>query len=98
MRLEPHEIEAIRTAARAVFGPNATVRVFGSRVRDDRKGGDLDLYLEVDPGGASIANELAFRDLIERPLDALKVDVLLHERGRPLPDIAQIALRDGVLL
>jgi len=98
MRLEAHEIEAIRQAVLAVFGARATVRVFGSRVRDRLKGGDLDLYLEVEPGQATLANEMRFRGLIERPLDELKVDVVMHERGRPLEPIDQIALRDGVVL
>jgi predicted nucleotidyltransferase len=98
MRLEPGEIEAIRQAARAVFGARTTVRVFGSRVQDHLRGGDLDLYLEVEPGQATLTNEMTFRGLIERPLDELKVDVVLHERGRPLGPIDQIARRDGVLL
>jgi predicted nucleotidyltransferase len=98
MRLEMDEVQAIRHAAREVFGERTTKRVFGSRVRDDLKGGDLDLHLEVDPGQATFTNEMAFRDLIERPLDELKVDVVLHERGAPLTSIDEIALRDGVLL
>ena len=98
MRLEPHEITAIRDAARKVFGEQVTVRVFGSRLRDDLKGGDLDLYLEVEPGQATIANEVAFRDLIEGPLDELRVDIVFHERGRPLTPIDEIARREGVLL
>jgi len=98
MRLEPREIRAVRQAAREVFGARASVRVFGSRVHDHLKGGDLDLHLEVEPGQATFANETAFRDLIEPPLDDLKVDVVLHERGAPLSPIDEIALRDGVLL
>jgi predicted nucleotidyltransferase len=98
MRLQPEEIQAIRQAAQAVFGARATVRVFGSRVQDRLRGGDLDLYLEVEPGQATFANEMRFRGLIERPLDELKVDVVLHERGRPLAPIDEIARRDGVLL
>jgi hypothetical protein len=98
MRLEPDEIRAVRQAAHAVFGDRATVRVFGSRVHDHLKGGDLDLHLEVGAGQATFANEMAFRDLIERPLDDLKVDVVLHERGAPLTPIDEIALRDGVPL
>ena len=98
MRLEPGEIRAIRQAVREVFGAHARVRVFGSRVHDHLKGGDLDLHLEVAPGQATIANEVAFRDLIERPLDELKVDVVLRERGAPLSPIDEIALRDGRLL
>ena len=79
-----------------MFGASATVRVFGSRVQDHLKGGDLDLWLEVAPGAATFANEMRFRGLFVRPLDELKVDVVLHERGRPLAPIDEIALRDGV--
>ena len=41
---------------------------------------------------------MRFRELIERPLDELKVDIVLHERGHPLAPIDQIAHRDGVVL
>ncbi len=98
MRLRPEEIQAIRQAALAVFGAQAIIRVFGSRVQDHLRGGDLDLYLEVQPGEATFANEMRFRGLIERPLDELKVDIVLHERGRPLGPIDEIARRDGVVL
>jgi predicted nucleotidyltransferase len=98
MRLQPHEIQAIRQAASAVFGASASIRVFGSRVQDDVHGGDLDLHLEVEPGRATLANEMRFRGLIERPLDELKVDIVMHERGRPLGPIDQIAIRDGIML
>lgn len=98
MRLEPQEIRAIREAARAVFGARTTVRVFGSRTHDHLKGGDLDLYLEAEPGQATLANEMTFRDLIERPLDDLKADVVLHGGGAPLAPIDEIELGDGVQL
>ena len=39
-----------------------------------------------------------FRDLIERPLDELNVDVALRERGAALTPIDEIALGDGALL
>jgi predicted nucleotidyltransferase len=98
MRLKPHEIQAIRRAASAVFGASTSIRVFGSRVHDDVLGGDLDLHLEVEPGRANLANEMQFRGLIERPLDELKIDIVMHERGRPPGPIDQIAIRDGILL
>jgi predicted nucleotidyltransferase len=98
MRLTAAEIEAIRRAVREVFGETARVRVFGSRVRDDLKGGDLDLFVEVGPGDASIANEQRLRDLIAPALDDLRTDIVLHERGRAVTPIERIALRNGVPL
>ena len=98
MRLQPREIEAIRTAVREVFGETATIRLFGSRVRDDLRGGDVDLFVEVEPGQASIANEQRLRDRIAPAIDDLRTDIILHERGTAFTPIEQIALRDGLLL
>ena len=98
MRLERQEIETIRAAVREVFGARATVRLFGSRAHDTQRGGDIDLFVEVDPGDASIANEQQLRDRIAPAVDDLRVDIVLHERGAPLTPIERIALRDGVLL
>jgi predicted nucleotidyltransferase len=65
---------------REVFGPTARTRLFGSRIRDDLRGGDIDLFVEVEPGQASIANEQRLRDRIAPAVEDLRTDVLLHER------------------
>ncbi len=44
MRLTPRQQQIIREAARDVFGTEARVWLFGSRVDDSRRGGDIDLY------------------------------------------------------
>lgn len=98
MRLLPHEVEAIRASVREVFGPTARIRLFGSRARDDLKGGDIDLFVEVEPGQASIANEQRLRDRIAPAVEDLRTDVILHERGAAFTPLERIALRDGVPL
>ena len=98
MRLQPNEIEAIRRAVREVFGETATIRLFGSRIRDDLKGGDIDLFIEVEPGQASIANEQRLRDRIAPAVEDLRTDVVLQERGAAFTPIERIAICDGVLL
>jgi predicted nucleotidyltransferase len=98
MRLLPRETAAIRTAVQDVFGPTVRVRIFGSRVRDDLKGGDIDLFVEVEPGQASVAREQRVRDLIAPTVEDLRIDIILHERGAPLTPLERIALRDGVVL
>jgi len=94
----PREVEAIRAAVREVFGPTARILLFGSRARDDLKGGDIDLFVEVEPGQASIANEQRLRDRIAPAVEDLRTDVTLHERGAAFTPLERIALRDGVPL
>jgi predicted nucleotidyltransferase len=98
MRLQAHEIAAIRAAVRDVFGATATVRLFGSRVRDDLRGGDIDLFLEVDRDQVTIANEQRLRDRIAQAVEDLRVDIVLHGHDAPLTPLGRIAVRDGVLL
>jgi len=45
MRLSTDQIQAIRQAATAAFGQGTSVWLFGSRVDDAKKGGDIDLLV-----------------------------------------------------
>jgi len=40
MRLEEWEIREIKEAAKKIFGENVRVLLFGSRVYDDKRGGE----------------------------------------------------------
>lgn len=46
MRLTPQQIATILRIAREVMGDDTVVSVFGSRLDDDRRGGDLDVLVE----------------------------------------------------
>lgn len=46
MRLTQQQIHAIQTSAKEVFSPAVNVRLFGSRLDDQRRGGDIDLLIE----------------------------------------------------
>ena len=48
MRLTPSQIESIRRAAQSVLGPQVSIKLFGSRARNDLKGGDIDLLFETE--------------------------------------------------
>lgn len=47
MRLSPFYQAIIKTEAIRVFGENVTVFLFGSRVDDSKKGGDIDLFIRI---------------------------------------------------
>lgn len=99
MRLSDRDIAAITDTAAALFGGSATVRLFGSRLHDDLKGGDIDLYVEVDAGQGGAGRTERFRDRLAESLGVdAPLDVLVHERGRPLRPIEHLAAETGVVL
>ena len=45
MRLTPQQIDTIKTTVQQTLGEGAVVSLFGSRLDDQRRGGDIDLYI-----------------------------------------------------
>jgi len=95
MRLTAAHIEAIRKAARQNFGADASVWLFGSRVDDTRRGGDVDLYVESTQKN-TLMSLLRCKIAIEDSLD-LHVDLIVKEPGKDKP-IYQLAKNQGVQL
>jgi uncharacterized protein len=96
MRIEPHQSQAILETSHRFLGDGATVLLFGSRVDDTAKGGDVDLYIETleSPGIWRQAQLLAE---LEKRL-GLPVDLVLHARDEPEKPIHRIAKLTGVAL
>jgi predicted nucleotidyltransferase len=99
MRLTRQQIEAINTLARQLAGESVRIRVFGSRLDDAARGGDLDLMIELsDPvaNPALLVAQLSAK--VSRILQGRKVDVLISAPNlRRLP-IHAVAYREGVLI
>ena len=96
--MSPTERTAIVKAVREVFGPDAQIRLFGSRVDDHRRGGDIDLHVEAAPEQASFHNEIELEVQLQKALGERRVDLVVHARGTPLGALDRIAERQGVLL
>jgi len=99
MRLTEDQIKIIRQLASEVAGTQAQVRVFGSRLDDDARGGDLDLMLELpEPvdNPALMAAMLSAR--VSRAMHGRKVDVLLSAPNLMRLPIHDIAFEEGCLL
>ena len=47
MRLTPEQVHVITQATHDLLGPHARVRLFGSRLDDSVKGGDIDLLVQA---------------------------------------------------
>lgn len=99
MRLTPDQRHVITEEVVRVFGPRATVRLFGSRVDNAARGGDIDLYVDVDGTPDELLNqELQLRARLMRRLGERRIDVVMRQRGQPQREIDRQALRTGIAL
>jgi predicted nucleotidyltransferase len=84
MRLTPDQIAAIKQTAHAVLGDGARVILFGSRVDDTKKGGDIDLLFETErPVGNRATTIGAIYVALVRKLGDRKIDILLKDGTTP---------------
>ena len=95
MRLSTSQIETIRDAAQQHFGTDASVWLFGSRVDDTKRGGDVDLYVESTRKN-TLLSALRCKIALEDSLD-LRVDLIVKEPGKDKP-IFRLAKTRGVQL
>jgi predicted nucleotidyltransferase len=93
MRLNAEQTLAIRHAINAHLGEGARVWLFGSRVDDRRRGGDVDLLAEPQCP-VPLSSTLACRSALGDALD-LKVDLLVRQPGEPEQPIHRIARETG---
>ena len=95
MRLTPDQTQAIRQRIHNHMGERARIWLFGSRVDDSRRGGDVDLYVEPETA-PDLTARLRCRSELADALD-LNVDLIVQQPGRDLP-IYRIAKQSGVWL
>ena len=77
MRLTSHEIKAIKIIANKIFGQQTTVSLFGSRVDDMKKGGDIDLLIEcLNKNKYTIENKVRFLAELKQEIGDQKIDVV----------------------
>ncbi|MFN7641335.1 MAG: nucleotidyltransferase domain-containing protein [bacterium] len=101
MRLTPRQIESLKRTAAEVFGAQARISLFGSRVDDQRRGGDIDLYVS----GAQLSLEdqvdakLRFLVKAKQELGDQRIDLVFAPLGgQAVLPIHRMAEETGVLL
>ncbi|MBC2713428.1 MAG: nucleotidyltransferase domain-containing protein [Desulfosarcina sp.] len=97
MRLTESEKRIIKKAAKNLFGPNVKILLFGSRVDDSRKGGDIDLYIETEKH-ALLQDKISFLSLLKWNLGDQKIDVVVNAPNKNDQKIFHIARQTGVEL
>jgi len=89
MRLNDDQARAILHCVRQQFGADAQVKLFGSRLDDSSRGGDVDLLVETAAAPTLLQRALAPMAL-ERAL-TLPVDIVAVQRGHPGGAFARMA-------
>ena len=99
MRLTDDQIQTILRLAHQVAGSQCRVCVFGSRLDDTARGGDIDLMLELpEPLDNPALMAAQISALVSRAMYGRKVDVLLNAPNLMRLPIHDIAFKEGVVL
>ncbi len=96
MRLSSFEIDAIKKSAKEVFG-KCRIYLFGSRVDDGLKGGDIDLYIQLSQKPPFLSKE-KFLSILKRKIGEQKIDVVISYPQKEKTLIDEEALKKGILL
>ncbi|MFK7780591.1 MAG: nucleotidyltransferase domain-containing protein [Candidatus Gracilibacteria bacterium] len=76
MRLSLYEIETIVKLKNKYFGNTSKIYLFGSRVDDAKKGGDIDLYVEADELSSTFTKKSDFLLELKSIIGEQKIDLI----------------------
>lgn len=77
MRLTVEERETIKRTAQEVFGAGTEVYLFGSRTNDQKRGGDIDLFIRChDKNLYTLENKVLFLTELKNSIGNQKIDVV----------------------
>jgi len=94
MRISATQAEFIAQSVHRYLGDSARMWLFGSRVDDKKRGGDVDLYVESDTH--TLMSELRCKLQLEEQLE-MPVDLIVRSHNEDSP-IAHIARKTGIAL
>ena len=99
MHLNDKICEIIKAEVANQLGPDAVVRLFGSRVNDTQRGGDIDLLVESKlPLEHRIQAECKLAARLFIRLGGRKVDVLIKDPTMPSQLVHEQAITHGIIL
>jgi len=99
MRLSRQTQQTIRKTVHEIFGPYATVSLFGSRIDNTARGGDIDLLVQLaEPVEQREHKELQLVARLQIRLGDQPIDVLLLDPNTTRQSVHEEALRTGIRL
>jgi predicted nucleotidyltransferase len=95
MRLTTQEIRAINATFKEIF-QSGRIYLFGSRVDDSKRGGDIDLYIITETKENLTTKKIDFLVKLKDKIGNQKIDLIIsRDKNRP---IEQKALMEGIIL
>ncbi len=95
MRLTQKQVKSIKTNFQSIFH-DGIIYLFGSRVDDSKKGGDIDLYISTENKENISYKKIQFLAKLKREIGEQKIDIVFDNGENRLID--QKAKNEGVVL
>ncbi len=82
------------------FGAKTDIWLFGSRVDDNQRGGDIDLYIETDLQSPEAVFDAKLHSLVDikQHIGDQKIDLVIYRRGKRREAIHHEARSTGIQL
>jgi len=101
MRLSKSEINIIKSVACEVWGAKTTIYLFGSRTDDSKKGGDIDLFVDMaeeQEPKKTMLQKAEFLGKLDILLGEQKIDLLIKTPYNHHLPIIKTAQLNGIAL
>ena len=98
MRLLDWEKKHIVEIAKQVFGEITKVILFGSRVDDAQRGGDIDLFLEIAKQEDVYSKKSKYRIFLEDAIGEQKIDIITSQDNNKLMESEVVKYGEEIIL
>ncbi|MCF8397574.1 MAG: nucleotidyltransferase domain-containing protein [Bacteroidales bacterium] len=98
MRLSKEQHKIITQTAQKHFGMDVRVHLFGSRVDDQKKGGDIDLLIHAGSDKMLYSKKLSFLVDLKKQLGERKIDIVFDRSQSDNADFIQSIKQSSILL
>lgn len=95
MRLQSKEVQIIIQVAKEIYGEGVKVYLFGSRLNDEKRGGDIDLLVHTEGETKNVLARIRMIARLKRLLGDQKIDVIGDHEDSP---VVYEALKKGMQL
>jgi len=101
MRLSENYRNIIKQTAHEIWGNQVSIILFGSRVDDTKKGGDIDLLIQINNDEEAkeiVRKKIKFLSRLDILLGEQKIDLIVATKENRQQNIVQTALQKGIEL